>query len=999
MKALYKVILIIVIACAAKYKADAQVFVSDTLTSNTTWYSNQNPYIVVQDLIVPKGITLTIMPGVMVKSQVETSIKVYGTLVAMGTLTAPILFTENSVGPDIQRWSGIKLLKSQTLLDGQGNYVSGTIISNARIEGTTYSITIDDSSSVLIEKCEIDNSSFGIYLSNSNNNIIRNCSISNSNFGIFIPMYDHSSYNLFSGNLIHDNSNVGLFINNNAGLATHNIIEGNQFDRNPIGLYIGNNGHTDAGHNIVRNNVITNSSICGLQLYQDSTEVSENLFYSNFEGVSILKSKFSKVLNNLIFHNQEWGIVISGPGGYNTVEFNNIYDNLGAVLLSGENGDSSHYNSIVRNSIHNNQKTAVRIETAPQAGIQFNNIFNNGTDSVFVNQTRAKIHAEYNWWGTVDTTLINKQIYDIFDDQGKGLVIYKPFAGAPGSTPPISAPRNVVKKLVGGQVEVSWIPNLENDLKGYRVYYNYVSPFEFADYIDVNKATHYLLDGVSVFDTIAVTAYDSQADGSKDQFEGHESDFSYALLGPYAGADTAICYNNSFLVSGSNAFEYSSLIWTTSGDGLFSDVNVIHPVYIPGVQDKISGEANLTLSILNGGIQLKDEIRLILLPNPVVDAGNNSAVVQDSSFLITGSIVKYYDSLLWLTSGDGHFNYENALHAIYSPGISDIAAGQVTLTLNAFSPCGLFTDDMTLNIIPSYSISGKVHAGNSMMNRGSLSLLRKSLNGFEPLRSGQIQSDGSFRLNTLTTDEYLLYVTPDPVDFPDYLPTYYVGKLSWKEAYLLPVNANTFDLDIYLAARQIGLPKGVGSISGICTTGKGSKAVLSEDVQNLTIFLLDGQGKNILEFVASAADGTFRFPDLPYGEYILQAEKAGYESPGSSLLRITPESPDIPGVHISLTPQKNTISIELRAEEEISVIKLFPDPVSDVLHVAMPKGTIITSYAIIDAAAGHISSYSENSIKNNSSILEIDVKKLSKGFYTLIINDKDSAYHCSFLKL
>jgi hypothetical protein len=273
------------------------------------------------------------------------------------------------------------------------------------------------------------------------------------------------------------------------------------------------------------------------------------------------------------------------------------------------------------------------------------------------------------------------------------------------------------------------------------------------------------------------------------------------------------------------------------------------------------------------------------------------------------------------------------------------------------------------------------------------------LNGFEPLRSGQIQSDGSFRLNTLTTDAYLLYVIPDPVDFPDYLPTYYVGKLSWKEAYLLPVNANTFDLDIYLAARQIGLPKGVGSITGICTTGKGSAAVPSAVAQNLTILLLDGQGKNVLEFVTSAFDGTFKFPDLPYGEYILQAEKAGYESPGSPLIRITPESPDISDVHINLIPQKNTISIEMLAQKKISLIKLFPNPVSDVLHVTMPKGEIIMGYSIFNAAAGQIPGYSENRMKNNSSTFEIDVTELSKGFYTLIINEKDTAYHCSFLKL
>ena len=995
MKACYKVILLIGLACTAYSMADAQVYVGGTLTANTTWSSNQNPYIVVQNVIVPEGITLTILPGVILKFQQDSCIKVYGILIAQGTETNNILFTWNSTG---FRWSGIKLFNAYTQLDDQGNYLSGTIISYCRLEGTSFSISIEDRSRVLIEKCELDNSSIGIYLKNSSNNIIRNCTIANSDFGIFIPSKDVSSFNRFSGNIFQDNSNVGFFMNNNEGHATNNIIIGNQFDNNPFGLYIGNDGLADKGNTIVRNNIISNSSISGLRLYQDSTEISENIFYDNFNGISVMASNYSRIENNLLFLNEEWGVIVTGDAGNNFIEANNIYGNMGGVLLTGQNGDSSHYNSIIRNAIHDNHGIAIRIEAAPQSRIQYNNFYSNGIENCFVNLTDVKIHAEYNWWGTTDTLLINKQIFDVFDNPTRGHVIYKPFAELPGYDPPISAPLNVVKRLIGNKVEVSWIPNQETDLAGYRFYFNYLSPYAFSDNVDVQNTTQYLIIGTSVFDTIAVTAYDSLADGNSDQLEGHESAFAYAIFGPYAGADTTICNDNAFEVSGATAFNYSSLSWTTSGDGVFSNNVALHPEYTPGMQDKANGQVTLTLTIHSEGIQITDEIQLILLPKPVAEAGSDATIVQDSAFYLAEGQASYFNSLHWTTSGDGLFDNENALKPNYYPGLSDINAGQVTLTLNVLSVCGSVSDYLTLNILPSYSISGKVHAGNMLMHQGALSLLSKSGNGYQKKRSGQIQPDGTFHIGTLTGDSLLIYITPDPVEYPDYMPTYYVGQLNWKDAFLLPLYANTHDLDIYLMPRHIFLPAGVGSISGICTSGGRSDIIPFADAQNLTIFLLDGKGRNNLGYAISSVDGTFVFPDLPYGDYYLQAEKAGFESLSSPLIQINPSFPDISGVQISLVPRKITIAYELPANHEKSEMSIYPNPASDYLHVTLPENILITCYSISDATGRLLSGFSDK-VPSNGTSFEIDINSLEKGYYILNINDQASSYHCRFLKL
>ena len=994
MKAYYKVILTVVIACAAIFQADAQVYVSDTLTENTTWFSAQNPYIVVEDIVIPKGITLTILPGVIIRFNSKTSIIVNGTIVARGSETNHILFTENASGV---KWNGIRLISSKTQLDSEGNYLSGTTFSYSRFEGSVYTINIGDSSSVLVEKCEIDSCTFGIYLKGSRNNI-RNCTISNSDFGVFFPTNSRSCLNRISGNVFYNNLNVGLFMNNGAGSASNNIIERNKFDRNPIGIHLGNDGPDDAGHNIVRNNTIINNSIVGLRLYQDSTEISNNIFYGNGIGISIIASKFSRVLNNLILLNLEWGVIITGNSGHNAVESNNIYGNLGGVLLTGRNGDSSRFNSISRNAIHNNQGTGVRIESAPQAGIQFNNLYDNGADNSFVNSTQATIHAEYNWWGTTDTLLINRQIFDVFDNPNIGHVIYKPYAGAPGSTSPISAPRNVVKRLVGSNVEIVWTPNEENDLLGYRFYYNYLTPYAFSDNIDLKDATKYITAGLSISDTIAVTAYDTQADGINDQLEGHESAFSYALAGPYAGADTAICNDNSFLVSGSTAIDYSSLSWVSSGDGSFDNNSILHPLYSPGLLDIATGEVKLMLTVINSGIQMTDDIRLILNPGPVAKAGADAVIVEDSALYLSEANANYFRSLVWTTSGDGQFSNENLLNPVYFPGMSDINAGQVTLTLKAFSPCDTVSDHLTLHILPSYSISGKVHAGNMPLTRGTLTLLRKSGNSFEQIRSGQIMADGTFHLGTLTAESYLVYVAPDALDYPGYLPTYYVGQITWKEAYLLPLFANTFDLDIHLVQRDFILPAGDGSISGTCYKSGGGSIIQSGE-QNLTVLLLDAKGSKTVGYINPSADGTFVFPNLPYGEYILQAEKAGFGSERTPLIQLTPLQPDISGVQIYLSQEKQTIAIQLPFKRESSELNIYPNPANDLLHVTLPENAAITGFSISDATGRILQGFSDIPSDNNTTCFDLDIKKLVNGYYLLNAYNRVSAYHCRFLKL
>jgi hypothetical protein len=63
-----------------------------------------------------------------------------------------------------------------------------------------------------------------------------------------------------------------------------------------------------------------------------------------------------------------------------------------------------------------------------------------------------------------------------------------------------------------------------------------------------------------------------------------------------AGPDTNTGGVTPFHIMGDSASEYSTLLWTTAGDGVFTDATVLHPWYTPGANDIMAGSVVLTIT-------------------------------------------------------------------------------------------------------------------------------------------------------------------------------------------------------------------------------------------------------------------------------------------------------------------------------------------------------------------------------------------------------------------
>lgn len=140
-------------------------------------------------------------------------------------------------------------------------------------------------------------------------------------------------------------------------------------------------------------------------------------------------------------------------------------------------------------------------------------------------------------------------------------------------------------------------------------------------------------------------------------FDGDQvADDMYLNIVPYvnAGEDATVLVTEAFQLEAYGT-ETGTIQWTTSGDGTFSDENIMTPIYNPGAQDLVDGQVTLSvevaitepcedddtdsmvLSFSGVGIQEINTAKLEIYPNPT-----NDVFTLNVDGLNTGEEFTYY---------------------------------------------------------------------------------------------------------------------------------------------------------------------------------------------------------------------------------------------------------------------------------------------------------------------------------------------------------------------
>jgi hypothetical protein len=213
-------------------------------------------------------------------------------------------------------------------------------------------------------------------------------------------------------------------------------------------------------------------------------------------------------------------------------------------------------------------------------------------------------NGAFNWWNKNLTASIDSTVMDYSDDTALTKFNYQPFLTSPDTTAPETPPTGVTKTdLGGGNIQLTWNPNPDADLAGYKVYWGNPTGYSFSNAVDVGNVTSYILNGPSISDSIAVTAYDHEAANNNDQCECHESWFTTAAISTTGIVDIKNAMQFSYFPNpASDRIEIKYQLPTKASSGVLI-ISTIDGKEAERIQlSKNSNHTSLSIAYLQNGI-------------------------------------------------------------------------------------------------------------------------------------------------------------------------------------------------------------------------------------------------------------------------------------------------------------------------------------------------------------------------------------------------------------
>ena len=168
-----------------------------------------------------------------------------------------------------------------------------------------------------------------------------------------------------------------------------------------------------------------------------------------------------------------------------------------------------------------------------------------------------------------------------------------------------------------------------------------------------------------------------------------------------AGSDINLCSDESAHLLGF-ATNQTSVMWSSAGDGIFSDATILEPTYTPGMQDIANGSVTLTLTAYKNSEVLSDDMVISFVEEPVATCVEEFIAMAIEPVAIAIEIDNLGSFNGWTTAGTGYFDNPYALQTNYNPTEADYNAGDITLTAN-YSGCGYKTYQREANLHFSYA--------------------------------------------------------------------------------------------------------------------------------------------------------------------------------------------------------------------------------------------------------------------------------------------------------
>jgi gliding motility-associated-like protein len=168
-----------------------------------------------------------------------------------------------------------------------------------------------------------------------------------------------------------------------------------------------------------------------------------------------------------------------------------------------------------------------------------------------------------------------------------------------------------------------------------------------------------------------------------------------------AGADKDLCSGTASVTLSDASSGNGTVLWTTAGNGTFSNPSQTNPIYTFGSSD--TGPVTLTMTVTSPvcGV-VTDNVIITFTSAPVADAGPYSSLCHtEPGFQVAGAS-HGGGIVIWTSGGNGTFDNATIDNPYYTFGTTDYTNGTVTLTMEVTGggSCGTVSSSTIVTILP-----------------------------------------------------------------------------------------------------------------------------------------------------------------------------------------------------------------------------------------------------------------------------------------------------------
>jgi len=248
-----------------------------------------------------------------------------------------------------------------------------------------------------------------------------------------------------------------------------------------------------------------------------------------------------------------------------------------------------------------------------------------------------------------------------------------------------------------------------------------------------------------------------------------------------------------------------------------------------------------------------------------------------------------------------------------------------------------------------------------------------------------LSNNGWYEFQNLMPDAYIVLAIPMDSSLTGYVPTYHDSALFWNNATIVNLSANA-TANIHL--QSVSTTTGPGTIGGTivwnsaATKCVGFTSPLVKAAGDVAVILTD-ENDQLQQFTASNADGSFQITDLPYGNYVMHIEIPGlYVEPFAFTL--DENNANLNGFVVDVD-FGTIVLLGVDDFSAASMIRAYPNPVSDVLTLSIPESlSMPESVQIFDAMGKLI-----DRVHPQQSSVSIQTSNWQSGLYYLQIHLSD----------